>query len=201
MCTQSPVPPKTNLLNQNFPSLNNDSDDIEQASTATRDRRLLRQVAAGDEWAFGKLYQRHSTPLYNYLLRLVRDAAVAEDLLQEVFVAAWLGADRFRERAKVTTWLGSVRPASGLDDLPELPAEDDPGALAMGTWRADQLRRALDQLSPKHRAVLELAFYHGLSHAEVAEIVGCPVGTVKSRMSYARRYLDEALKALGVEDY
>ena len=79
---------------------------------------------------------------------------MAEDLLQEVFVAAGLGADRFYRRAKVTTWLyrtahnqavtwlRRVRQVSGLDGLPELPAEDEPGTLAMETWRADQVRRA-----------------------------------------------------------
>src|SRR5512143_294699 len=72
---------------------------------STTEIELLRQVAAGDEAAFAELYDLYAPPVYNYLLRLVNEGAVAEEILQEVFLAMWQGAPRFREEAKVKTWL------------------------------------------------------------------------------------------------
>jgi RNA polymerase sigma-70 factor (ECF subfamily) len=170
-------------------------------------------IADGEEQALAELYQRYDKPLYNYLLRLVHQPTVAEDLLQEVLLAVWQGADRFKGQSKVTTWLYRIahnravswlrqrRKETGVDDLPDLASGDDPATHAMQKWRAVQLRRALDRLSPRHRSVLELTFFLGFSYAEVAEIVDCPVGTVKSRMSHARRYLLDALAKMGIEDY
>lgn len=181
-----------------------------QASAAASDRRLLRAVARGDETAFAQLYQRYRTPLYIYLLRLIHEPVAAEDLLQTVFVAAWRGAGRFQGRSKVATWLyriahhravswlRSCRKVVALEQVPEIPTDDTPPQQVMQAWRAEQVRRALDQLSPEHRAVLELTFYHGFSYREIAQIVDCPVGTVKSRMSYARCRVEEHLRALGV---
>lgn len=200
----------TNTLNLGGRSRDYTSEAAATTEVAT-DRQLLRRVAQGDEGALSVLYQRHSGPLYNYLLRLIHEPAFAEDLLQEVFVTVWQGAGRFRGRSKVTTWLFRIahnRAVSWLrhrkreltlDKVADFPAEDSPAERMMGRWRAEQIQAALDQLSPKHRAVLELAFYHELSYQDIAEIVGCPVGTVKSRVSYARRSLQEALDALGVD--
>jgi RNA polymerase sigma-70 factor (ECF subfamily) len=193
--------------------LNHSGEQIECALAQVGDQQLLRQIAGGDEQALAELYQRYGKPLYNYLLRLVHESTVAEDLLQEVLVAVWQGAHRFQGRAKVTTWLyriahnqavswlRQIQKEPGQTELGELTNGHDPVEQAMENWRAAQVRRALDQLSPRHRAVLELTFFHGFSYAEVAEIVGCPVGTVKSRMSHARRYLSEALQNMGVEGY
>lgn len=202
----------SNTLNLGSLSHDYTSESVDEPGVAT-DRQLLQRVAQGDEQALDILYQRHSGPLYNYLLRLVYEPPLAEDLLQEVFVAAWEGAGRFRGRSKVTTWLFRIahnRAVSWLrrrkrevtlDTVGDLPTEDGPAELMMGRWRADQIQAALAQLSPKHRAVLELAFYHELSYQEIAEVVGCPVGTVKSRVSYARRYLQDALGLLGMEHF
>jgi RNA polymerase sigma-70 factor (ECF subfamily) len=193
--------------------LNQSGQQIESALAQVEDQHLLRQIAGGDEQALAELYQRYGKPLYNYLLRLVHESTVAEDLLQEVLVAVWQGAHRFQGRAKVTTWLYRIahnqavswlrqtQKEPGQTELGELASGHDLVEQAMENWRATQLRRALDELSPRHRAVLELTFFHGFSYAEVAEIVGCPVGTVKSRMSHARRYLSEALQNMGVEGY
>jgi RNA polymerase sigma-70 factor (ECF subfamily) len=200
-------------LNQSGPSSDSANEAVGRIPAPASDEQLLMQIASGEERALAELYQRHGKPLYNYLLRLVHVPAVAEDLLQEVFVAVWQGAHRFKGHAKVTTWLYRIthnravswlrrhRQETGLDELPDLADGVDPAAYAMEKWRALQLRRALDRLPPRHRSVLELTFFLGFSYAEVAEIVGCPVGTVKSRMSHARRYLLEALANLGIEDY
>jgi len=176
------------------------------------DTALVRRVAAGDEQAFARLYHGHGAPLYNYIVRLVHDPAVAENLLQDVFVAVWQGAGRFRGSAQVRTWLFRIahnqavswlrreRAGQGPEDSHDVggvaDAAGEPEAAAMSAWHADQVRRALDLLKPDHRAVIELVFFHELTYAEVAEVLDCPVGTVKSRMSWARRNLAEALKKL-----
>ncbi|MBI5564304.1 MAG: RNA polymerase sigma factor [Chloroflexi bacterium] len=172
----------------------------------TSDVELLRQVASGDARAFDELYVLYGAVVYNYLLRLVNEPPIAEELLQEVFLAVWRGADRFRAEAKVKTWLLRIahhqavtwlrrhRPASSLDEAAEIAADDDhiDERLAWA-WEADRVRAALTELSPKHRAVIELAFVHDLPYTEIARIVDCPVGTVKSRMSYALRHLTAVL--------
>jgi len=167
---------------------------------------LLRQVASGDEGAFDELYVLYGAVVYNFLLRLVNEPPVAEELLQEVFLAVWQGADRFRAEAKVKTWLLRIahhkavswlrhhRPASSLDEAAEVAAGDDHiDERLVRAWEADRVRAALSELSPKHRAVIELAFVHDLPYADIARIVDCPVGTVKSRMSYALRHLTAVL--------
>ena len=175
------------------------------AGSTPTDHRLLRQVAAGDQSAFDELYKTYSPAVFNYLLRLVNEPSVAEELLQDVFLAMWQGAGHFREQAKVKTWLLRIahhqavswlrhnRAVTALDDLAELAGDDQIEEHLAQTWRVDQIRQALDQLSVKHRAVIELTFVHELSYAEIAEIVSCPVGTVKSRMSYALRHLTAVL--------
>ncbi len=167
---------------------------------------LLRQIAAGDDRAFDELYQLYAPVVYTYLLRLVNETSVAEELLQEVFLAVWRGADRFRAEATVKTWLLRIahhqavswlrrhRQVSSLDEAAEVAAEDDHfDERLVRAWQADRVRAALAQLSPKHRAVIELAFGQDLPYQEIAQIVDCPIGTVKSRMSYALRHLTAVL--------
>jgi RNA polymerase sigma-70 factor (ECF subfamily) len=178
------------------------------STSSLSDRQLLQGTIRGNEAAFAELYQRYSTPLYNYLLRLIHEQGVAEELLQEVFVAAWQSAARFRGQAKVSTWLFRIahhravdwlrkRRPDPLEEAARLPADDCPEEEALDAWRADRLRTALDGLSSDHRAVLELVFYRGLSYREVANVMDCPVGTVKSRVSHAKRRLNGILKRMG----
>jgi RNA polymerase sigma-70 factor (ECF subfamily) len=175
------------------------------------DPRLIQMIAQGDRAAFTELYHRHSSNLYNFLLRLIHEQAIAEELLQEVFLAVWTGASTFRKRSSVKTWIfriGHNKAISWLrrykrvilEKLPDLPAEDDHiDDEMMLSWQSDKVTEALDSLSPKHRAVIELSFVHNLSYADIAAIVECPVGTVKSRMSYALRHLHILLKSQGFE--
>ena len=181
----------------------------EQTST---DLDLIDAIADHDERSFDVLYHRYSVPLYNYILRLIHRPHVAEEILQEVFLAVWEGAGRFKGRAKVKTWLFRIahyqavswlrRKREVLTDdgeLPDRPVPPRTESQVIASWQTDTVRTALDKLSPEHRAVLELAFFHEMSYAEIAEVLECPVGTVKSRMSYARRNLTGHLKAQGVE--
>jgi RNA polymerase sigma-70 factor (ECF subfamily) len=170
------------------------------------DLELLRQVAAGDEAAFAELYDQYAPPVFNYLLRLVNEPAVAEEILQEVFLVMWRSAHRFRAEAKVKTWLLRIAHHQAVSWLrrtravpwpsDELDFGDDAHVeehLAQ-RWEIDQVRAALQRLSPNHRAVIELTFVQGLSYAEIAEVMSCPLGTVKSRMSYALRHLNALLR-------
>jgi len=185
---------------------------MERTITPATDAELLKQIARGDEQAFEVLYGRHSTPLYNYLFRLTHHTTVAEDLLQEVFVVAWEKARSFRGDAQVKTWLFRIAHHQAISwlrhkremltadgEIHDQPVPSQAETQVMETWRAEQLGTALDKLSPDHRAVLELAYFYDMPHAEIAKIMGCPVGTVKSRLSHARRSLSLHLQALGVK--
>lgn len=170
---------------------------------------LLQGIQKRDRDAFAELYQRFHRPLLAYLDRLVNDSAVAEELFQELFLTVWLDAGRFRGRASVRTWMYRIaynkavswlrkkRPAS-WEDL-QVPATDElaPETLALNAIQRDHLVAALARLSPDHRTVIELTFFHQMSYQEIAQVMGCPVGTVKSRMSYARRYLAAVLRQSG----
>ncbi|MEW6716766.1 MAG: sigma-70 family RNA polymerase sigma factor [Chloroflexota bacterium] len=174
------------------------------------DEELLRQIASGDSSALETLYERHSVPVYNYLLRLVGEVPAAEDLLQEVFIAVWRGAGSYRQLSSVKTWVLSIahhravswlrrrRKFSLFEDVHILDSRPGPELQAFSGWEVEQLQQALEGLSVNHRAVIELTFVHGLSYREIAQVMGCPEGTVKSRMSYALRQLTGLLKGKGV---
>jgi RNA polymerase sigma-70 factor (ECF subfamily) len=176
-------------------------------SLPATDHLLIRQVAAGDQQAFGILYDQYSTAVYNYLVRLIHEPQTAEDLLQEVFMVLWQSARNFREEARVKTWLLSIAHHQAVSWLrrhhPALPLDDSVDTTSdevqlddqfVQTWEADRAWDQLDQLSPKHRAVIELAFVHNLPYADIAKVLDCPIGTVKSRMSYALKQLNGVLK-------
>lgn len=170
------------------------------------DHLLVRQVATGDQEAFGILYDQYYLPVYNYILRLVHEPQVAEELLQEAFLALWQGAKNFREEAKVKTWLLRIahhrsvswlrrsHPVLPIDEVMDAAADDQIEQQIFEEWEVDRVQRALEQLSLKHRAVIELAFVHNLPYADIAVVLDCPIGTVKSRMSYAMRHLGALLK-------
>jgi RNA polymerase sigma-70 factor (ECF subfamily) len=169
------------------------------------DLELVQQISAGDEAAFSELYARYNLPVFNFILRLTQQAIAAEDLLQEVFLAVWGGAGRFRGKSTVKTWVFRIayhrtiswlrknkkayRLHQNIDEFPLISDEPSPESTLIEQWQEAQIRSAIKRLSPKHRSVIELTFVHGFSYQETAEIMKCPVGTVKSRMSYALRYL------------
>ncbi len=181
---------------------------MDHLPTAVGDLELLSRTANDDKTAFDELYQRYSRPLYHYLLRLIHEQHVAEDLLQEVFIAVWQGARGYRGQAQVKTWLYRIahnraiswlrryKVTTILEDVVETSREVGPEESAIGSWQNDQIRQAVNQLPFKHQEVLELAFVHELSYTEIANVIGCPVGTVKSRMSYALRMLNGLLNRM-----
>ena len=170
------------------------------------DRQLLERISKGDEIALSELYGRYSISLYNYLLRLLQDQMAAEDVLQEAFVGFWKGAGDFKNRSTVKTWLFRIthnqamnwlrqyKPTLLIDGLTIEEESDGPEEKSIDSWQSEQIQQAIEQLRPIHRSVIELSFVYGLSYIEIAEVVGCPVGTVKSRMSYGLQYLDSILR-------
>ena len=166
---------------------------------------LIRRIAEGDQLAMRTLFGRHRVALYRWLLRLVGDEALSEDLLSEVFLAVWRQAASFEGRSSVSTWLlviarnkaVSTRRRRTDAELDEESASnvpdtaDDPEVALLKKNRAELLRQSIARLSPEHREVIDLVYYHGKAVTEVAEIVGINAATVKTRMFYARKKLAE----------
>jgi RNA polymerase sigma-70 factor (ECF subfamily) len=175
------------------------------------DEALIAKIASGNRLAMQVLYTRHQTRIYRFLLRLVRDNALAEDLTSEVFLTAWRQAHLFEARSAATTWLLAIARYKALAELrrraaprsQEAAAEasdpaDGPEAVFETKRRGEILRKCLTRLSREHREIIDLVYYHEKSVQEVADIVGIPGNTVKTRMFYARRRLSELLQAEGV---
>lgn len=159
------------------------------------------------------LYGRHHVRVYRFALRLVRNEQVAEDLISEVFIDVWRQAGKFEGRSAVSTWLLAIarfkalsalrrRKDAELDDETAAAIEDtsdNPEVAAQKKNTGDVLRQCLTTLSRDHREIVDLVYYHEKSVEEVAEIVGIPENTVKTRLFYARKKLAELLKTAGVE--
>ncbi len=179
----------------------------------TSDEALIVRIAAGDKLAMQVLFARHHVRVYRFVLRLVRNETTAEDLISEVFLDVWRQAAKFELRSAVSTWLLAIarfkalsslrkRSEEELDDEAAAAIEDtgdDPEVAIQKKDKSEALRKCLIQLSPDHREIIDLVYYHEKSIEEVAEIVGIPENTVKTRMFYARKRLSELLKAAGVD--
>jgi RNA polymerase sigma-70 factor, ECF subfamily len=177
------------------------------------DEVLIARIADGDRLAMQVLFARHHVRVYRFVLRLVRNEATAEDLISEVFLDVWKQAGKFEGRAAVSTWLLAIarfkalsalrrRPDEELDDETAAAIEDGSDTPEVALAKKDKgtvLRKCIDALSPEHREIVDLVYYHEKSVEEVAGIVGIPEATVKTRMFYARKKLGELLKAQGIE--
>mgnify|MGYP006273636983 CR=1 FL=1 len=175
-----------------------------------RDARLLSSSARGDQRAYAHLFATYRKPLARFALRFVGRADLAEDVASEALNVAWRRAGTFEGRSKVSSWLFGIayrlalkaRRVEGreVQDDAAIAKQHDPidgrAALDAAFLKRD-LQRALDRLSPEHRAVIRLTFIDGLSYSEIAERLSCPEGTVKTRVMHARANL-RRLMAEGV---
>ena len=180
---------------------------------ATSDEVLISRIASGDRLAMQVLFARHHVKVYRFVLRLVSNPTTAEDLISEVFLDVWRQASRFEARSQVSTWLLAIARFKALSALRKRPEEeldeekaaaiedpaDDPEVAVQKKDKSEILRKCLEGLSPDHREIIDLVYYHEKSVEEVAEIVGIPEATVKTRMFYARKKLAELLKNSGVD--
>lgn len=167
------------------------------------DEELMLAIGRGDGAAFDALYGRFRRRLYNFILRYVQDEALAEDLFQEAFLRLLQAAPRWHPNARLSTWLYRValnlcidhsrkrREEALPDEVAEAVADGEPGpqATLQAAETAAWLKAKVAGLPAEQRAVLLLRVYEGLDERQVAEIVGCPVGTVKSRLHHALRKL------------
>jgi RNA polymerase sigma-70 factor, ECF subfamily len=175
------------------------------------DETLMARVAQGDRRAIRLLCERHQLKVYRFALRLVGSRATAEDIVSEVFIDLWRHAASFEGRARLSTWILAIarnKAVSAMRRRIDQPLDDaaaeaipDRAVTAEETLvaaeRSALLRRCLAQLSPEHREIIDLVYYHERSIEEAAAILGIPAGTIKTRMFYARRRLAERLRAAG----
>ena len=182
-----------------------------------QDRGLLERVARGDESALAILYDRYSGPLYALAFRMTAERADAEEVVLDAFQQAWRDAGRFREeRGSVAAWLTMICRSRALDlirargrrdravtraanaspeDAPAMGRGPDPtGQGVEGGERSRLIAAALDELSPVQRQAIELAFFEGLSHSEIADRLGEPLGTIKTRVRLGMQKLRDALR-------
>lgn len=179
------------------------------------DNELIRLVARGDRDAFTVIYQRYSRRVGGYLWKMLRDHDLVDEALNDTMMVVWTKAGDFNFQSRLSTWMLGIAHNKGLKLLakrtrrqtveateatPELLVDHDTPAKVSA--RDDVIRallQALDKLSIEHRTAIELTFYEGLSYSEIAEIVDCPVNTVKTRVFHARKQLTRHLAEQGLD--
>ena len=179
--------------------------------SAAADHAALERMARGDHEALAELYDRHGRLVFSLALRILRDQGDAEDIVQEVFAQAWRQAARYESsRGNVIAWLLNLTRSRAIDRLrgrrarPDTAA-GDPSTLELPDLsqpvdeqivlsnQAARIRAAVDELSVLQRVAIELAFYEGLTHVEIAERLELPLGTVKTRIRQGLLKLKERL--------
>jgi RNA polymerase sigma-70 factor (ECF subfamily) len=176
-------------------------------------RRLIERIAAGDLRAFEQFYRAYRVRLARFLDRMTHRRNLVEELLNDTMLVVWNRSDRFDGSSKVSTWIFAIAYRKALkalqrhDEAVEDETLDERPAAGAGPEQQAQTRqlnaqlgRALDALSVDHRAVVELTYFHGMGYREIAQIVDCPIDTVKTRMFHARRRL-RGLLAGDAEDW
>jgi RNA polymerase sigma-70 factor (ECF subfamily) len=163
------------------------------------DEDLISLVGRGDAEAFAVLYDRHSRAAYSLAYRMMGERQAAEDLAQDGFLKVWRSAASYRaDRGSVRTWILSIVHNRGIDQLRSLASrrrtqdkieasapKSQPSEAFAESWRnaqREQVREALGTLPPEQLKILELAYFSGYTHVEIAELLGLPLGTVKGRM-------------------
>ncbi|CAM3660385.1 RNA polymerase sigma factor [Roseateles saccharophilus] len=163
---------------------------------------LLAGVRQGRRAEFDALYRLYHPRLWRFLVHMLRRGEQVEEVLNDTLLVVWQRADSFDGRSKLSTWVFGIAYRKALKALSRLdlpleadvvnePADPGPGPeqrLGLAQLRG-RLAGALAELSVEHRAVVELCYFHDMAYAEIAEVVGCPPETVKTRMFYARRRL------------
>jgi RNA polymerase sigma-70 factor, ECF subfamily len=165
-----------------------------QVSNPKEEAALIARIRAGDESAMGELYDRYSGVVYGVALRVLASTAAAEDVVQEVFLQLWRNPEAFdAERGRMAPWLAVIARNRAIDLLRKRPMEEDIDELPISSGvnledeaaqkiAADKVRAVLAQLPPEQRKALEMAYFEGLTHTEIAAKTGEPLGTIKTRI-------------------
>src|SRR4051794_2372170 len=178
------------------------------------DEDLMSLAGSGDAGAFAGLYDRHSRAAYSLAYRMMGERQAAEDLVQEAFLQVWRAARSYRaERGSVRTWILSIAHNRGIDQLRSTASRrrtqekvepsptSQPSEAFAETWRnlqREQVREALRSLPPEQLKVLELAYYSGYTHMEIAKLLDLPLGTVKGRMRLGLQKIREYFGSRGM---
>ncbi|MGB6223400.1 RNA polymerase sigma factor [Haloferula sp.] len=204
-------------MNNSDPTTSKHAPEVENEET---DEALVIRAQAGDTSAYDALVTRHRGRIYAMIRQMIKNEADAWDLSQESFIKAWKALPRFEAKARFTTWLYRIahntvydwvrrkRPESGGELNDEIFGEEriDPASMTtpnmerapddelVGGELRDKIEAALGQLSPQHREVVVLKDVQGLAYKEIAEVMDCSIGTVMSRLHYARQKLQTLLK-------
>lgn len=168
------------------------------------DAALIAGIRARDPRALERLYRRYHPRLSRFLANMLARPHLVEEVLNDTMMVAWTRIEAFEERSRLSTWLFGIAYRQALSALRRLdePAEDDetqaseaasPEDMGSTAFAQAALLRAIGELSPAHRAVVNLTYYQELDYPEIAQILDCPVGTIKTRMFHARRHLKERL--------
>jgi RNA polymerase sigma-70 factor (ECF subfamily) len=190
---------KVEMLTGRVPGTAPDPGRTDEASA--EEATLLRRIAAGDRLAFESLYRGYFPRLTRFLERVVRRPHVVEEVLNDAMLVVWRKAASFNGESKVSTWIFSIAYRKALKAIKRFdePVEADdrelestqpgPEGQLMQRQRWELLLQQIGRMSAEQRAVIELTYYHGYAYREIAQIMGCPVDTVKTRMFHARRRL------------
>ncbi len=179
----------------------------DNATGKQADMALVQRIAAGDKTAMRELYETHAGPLGSFVRNWLADPNQAADLVHETMLVVWKNAHKFEGRSSLKSWIFSIARNKSIDsnrknsrmtytdEVPET-ADDQMGAddLLAAAQNAAGLRAAMRELSENHRRVLHLAFFEDLKYHEIAEIEGCPTGTVKTRIMHAKKKLAQTVK-------
>ena len=171
---------------------------------------LLRRIAAGSEQALSEFYHSFHGNIYAFALKLLKDPVDAAEILNEVMLEVWRSAKRFEGRSRVKTWVMGITHHKIIDKLrkhsrqktetidPNISDEHSATALdaLAGAENAKLVRRCMEKLSDIHRQVVHLAFFEDLPYPEIARILDCPDGTVKTHMFHAKQLLKRCLVRL-----
>lgn len=182
------------------------------SETNLTDEQLVVLVARDESWALAELYDRYVRLVFSLAIKVLNDSGNAEEVVQEVFTKVWRGARAFdADRGKFSSWLigithhqcidelrrRRVRPISeSLAESPqiELASDDDPALAAELAFERTRIRSALERIPAEQRQVIELAFFEGLTHREIADRCGDPLGTVKTRVRLGMQKLRDILE-------
>ena len=181
-------------------------------SIAMDEADLVGLVAMEDVRAFEALYRAYHPRLRRFLRGMLRQSTMVDEVLDDTMLVAWRKAHTFDATSRVSTWLFAIAYRQALKalrrldwslpdpiDEPAAPREEEPDRELAHVQLRERLDAVLAQLSPEHRAVIEMTYFHGYSCKEIAEVVGCPVATVKTRMFYARRHMKNLLGDEGAQ--
>ncbi|MGI8839248.1 MAG: sigma-70 family RNA polymerase sigma factor [Caulobacteraceae bacterium] len=173
---------------------------------ADPEARLIGRVARGDRRAFEELYRIYHPRLTRFLLSMTRRPHLAEEVLGDTLLVVWRRSGDFYGRSKVSTWIFAIAYRKALTALrrldeppddPDVDARESPDAGPEQRLGQSQIKSvllgAIGELSADHRAVVDLAYFHEMSCREIADIMGCPADTVKTRLFHARRHLKSKL--------